>query len=82
MLKKFLIALLFIVLASPQAFTTVRSLLGGWVASTAGLPKVGGLAAHALVFVLLSALIWRGTEKYERKCVWHVEKKYWDCYNI
>ena len=59
MIRKILLGLLFMVLASPQAFTVVRSLLGGWVASAEGLPKVGGLALHALVLVTLSTLLWR-----------------------
>ena len=35
------------------------STLGGWIATAEGLPKVGGLAVHALVFMVLSTLIWR-----------------------
>jgi hypothetical protein len=57
--KKILMALLFMVLAAPMAFQAVRSILGGWIATAEGLPKVGGLAVHALVFMVLSTLIWR-----------------------
>jgi len=57
--KKILMALLFMVLASPMAFQVVRAVLGGWIASAEGLPKVAGLAVHALVFMVLSTLIWR-----------------------
>ena len=57
--KKILMALLFMLLAAPVAFQAVRSVLGGWIATAEGLPKVGGLAVHALVFMVLSTLIWR-----------------------
>ena len=57
--KKIMMALLFMLLAAPMAFQTVRSVLGGWIATAEGLPKVGGLAVHALVFMVLSTLIWR-----------------------
>ena len=57
--KKILMALLFMLLAAPMAFQAVRGVLGGWIATAEGLPKVGGLAVHALVFMVLSTLIWR-----------------------
>ena len=57
--KKLLMGLLFMLLASSVAFQAVRSVLGGWIASAEGLPKVGGLAVHALVFLVLSTMIWR-----------------------
>ncbi len=75
--KKILMGLLFMLLASSMAFQTVRSVLGGWIATAEGLPKVGGLAVHALVFMVLSTLIWRyvpfgssmfeGDEEYRRR---------------
>ncbi len=57
--KKLLMGLLFMLLASSMAFQAVRSVLGGWIATQEGLPKLGGLAVHALVFMVLSTLIWR-----------------------
>ena len=57
--KKLLMGLLFMLLASSVAFQAVRSVLGGWIASTEGLPKIGGLFVHALVFLVLSTMIWR-----------------------
>jgi hypothetical protein len=57
--KKILMALLFMLLAAPVAFQAVRAVLGGWIATAEGLPKVGGLAVHAVVFMVLSTLIWR-----------------------
>ena len=62
--KKILMALLFMVLASPMAFQAVRSVLGGWISSMDGLPKVGGLAVHAIVFMVLSTMIWRRTSMF------------------
>ena len=57
--KKIIPFLMFALLASPQAFLLVRSVAGGWVATTDGLPKVGGLLLHALVFVLLTHFLWQ-----------------------
>lgn len=57
--KKLLMGLLFMLLASSVAFQAVRSVLGGWIASAEGLPKIGGLFVHALVFLVLSTMIWR-----------------------
>jgi hypothetical protein len=57
--KKVIPFLSFALLASPQAFMLVRSILGGWVASADGVPKVAGLLLHALVFVLLTHFLWR-----------------------
>lgn len=75
--KKILMALLFMLLAAPMAFQAVRAVLGGWIATAEGLPKIGGLAVHALVFMVLSTLIWRympfgssnfeGDEEYRRR---------------
>jgi hypothetical protein len=33
--------------------------LGGWVATGEGVPKLGGLLLHALVFVILTHFLWR-----------------------
>ena len=49
----------FVAIASPQAFELTRTLLGGWVASGEGVPKLGGLLLHALVFVILTHFLWR-----------------------
>ena len=57
--KKVLMGLLFMLLASSMAFQAVRSVLGGWIATAEGLSKLGGLFVHALVFMVLSTLIWR-----------------------
>jgi hypothetical protein len=57
--KKIMMAILFMLLASSMAFQAVRSVLGGWIATAEGLPKVGGLTVHALVFMVLSTMVWR-----------------------
>jgi len=54
MIKYFL---LFLVLASPLVFRTVRKVLGTWVASAEGLPTGAGLALHAFIFALLSTRV-------------------------
>lgn len=64
--KKVLMGLLFMLLASSMAFQAVRAVLGGWIATAEGLPKLGGLFVHALVFMVLSTLIWRLPFGYSR----------------
>jgi hypothetical protein len=49
----------FVAIASPQAFELTRTLLGGWIATGEGVPKLGGLMLHALVFVILTHMLWR-----------------------
>jgi len=51
-------ALLFAIVASPETYKLTRSLGGDWIASSDGAAKMGGLVLHALVFVLLSKLVW------------------------
>jgi hypothetical protein len=46
-------ALIFYVLASPEAFRLVRSIVGKWVATPNGSPSPGGLLLHTLVFLLI-----------------------------
>ena len=57
--KKILPFLAFFIVANPATFKLVRSVAGGWVASSEGLPTTAGLLLHALVFVLLLAFLWR-----------------------
>jgi len=46
-------ALIFFVVASPEAFRLMRSIVGSWVATPNGTPSSAGLALHALVFLLI-----------------------------
>jgi hypothetical protein len=46
-------ALIFYVIASPEAFRLVRSIVGKWVATPNGSPSPGGLLLHTLVFLLI-----------------------------
>jgi hypothetical protein len=45
--------------ASPAAYKTVRSVAGNWVATPEGTAKLGGLVLHAIVFILLVGLLMR-----------------------
>jgi hypothetical protein len=51
--------ILFVLLASPMAFRTIRGVLGPWVSSAEGLPTLAGLVLHAFVFGLILRLIKR-----------------------
>lgn len=57
--KKIIPFAAFIAIASPQAFELTRTILGSWIATGEGVPKLGGLILHALVFVLVTHLLWR-----------------------
>ena len=56
--KKIIPFATFAVLASPQMFQVTR-MLGSWVATQDGVPKLGGLLLHALVFVLVTHFLWQ-----------------------
>lgn len=57
--KKIIPFATFVAIASPQAFDLTRNLAGGWIATSEGVPKLGGLLLHALVFIILTHLLWR-----------------------
>lgn len=57
--KKLVPFAVFFVVANPETFKCVRSLLGKWVASADGIPTTAGLLLHALVFVILAHFMWR-----------------------
>jgi len=52
-------AAVFAAVASPEVFKLTRSIAGGWVATSEGTAKIGGLILHAIVFVLLLRLAMR-----------------------
>jgi hypothetical protein len=55
-------ALIAFVLYNPMTFQAVRSLLGGWVASAEGLPKILGLFLHTALFGLILYVLMRPTK--------------------
>lgn len=55
--KKVVPFIVFFLVANPETFKMTRSLFGGWVGSTYGVPSNLGLLLHALVFVLLSCFV-------------------------
>jgi hypothetical protein len=52
-------ALAFMAVSSPQAYELTRKVLGSWVATQDGVPKLAGLILHAIVFILLASLLMR-----------------------
>jgi hypothetical protein len=57
--KKIVPFIVFFIVANPEMFKLTRSIAGGWVASSYGVPTNAGLALHALVFVLIAHFVWR-----------------------
>lgn len=49
--------LAYVAVGHPATYKKTSSLLGAWVASADGLPKLGGLFLHAIVFLLLSGFL-------------------------
>lgn len=49
----------FYIVANPATFKLVRKGLGNWVASADGVPTPGGLALHAVVFLIVCHLLWK-----------------------
>ena len=54
MLISLMSAVLFFIVAHPQTFLTVRSLLGDGISNAAGCPTATGLLVHAFVFFLIT----------------------------
>lgn len=57
--KKIVPFAVFFVIANPETFKMTRSVFGGWVANSYGLPSTMGLLLHALVFVIVAHFVWR-----------------------
>jgi hypothetical protein len=57
--KKIVPFAVFFAVANPETFKLTRSIFGGWVANSYGLPTTAGLLLHALVFVILAHFLWR-----------------------
>jgi hypothetical protein len=57
--KKLLPLAIFFVVANPATFKLTSGLLGPWVADYSGKPTQLGLLLHALVYVILSAYLWK-----------------------
>ena len=68
-------AAVFATVASPEVFKLTRSIAGGWVATSEGTAKIGGLILHAIVFVLLLRLAMRilkpKKSNYHRSNLWN-----------
>lgn len=47
----------FVAVSHPATYKATSKLLGSWVASPEGLPKMGGLVLHAVVFIFLVGLL-------------------------
>ena len=52
-------AVLYALVASPVTYQATRGVLGGWVASSEGTARIGGLILHAIVFIVLATLAMR-----------------------
>ena len=52
-------ALVYVLVSHPDTYKLTRSVAGSWVASPEGTAKLGGLFLHAIVFLLLVALLMR-----------------------
>jgi fructose-specific phosphotransferase system IIC component len=47
----------FIAVSHPATYKLTSKALGGWVATSDGLPKTGGLILHAFVFLFLAGFL-------------------------
>ncbi len=55
-------ALIAFVLFNPMTFQAVRGLIGGWVATAEGLPKILGLLLHTALFGLILYVLMKPTK--------------------
>jgi hypothetical protein len=67
-------ALAFMLVSAPQTYETTRSLLGSWVATQDGVPKMGGLVLHAIVFILVVTLLMKLLRRVSYNKVAHQER--------
>ena len=49
--------LTYVAVGHPATYKATSGILGSWVASSDGLPKIGGLFLHAIVFILLAGFL-------------------------
>jgi hypothetical protein len=49
----------FIIVSHPETYKLVRKVAGSWVATQDGLPKLGGIILHSVVFVFLVGFLMR-----------------------
>lgn len=47
----------FVAVSHPATYKTTSKFLGSWIATPDGLPKMGGLILHAVVFIFLVGLL-------------------------
>lgn len=85
--KKIVPFAVFFAVANPATFKMTRSVVGGWVANSYGLPTTAGLLLHALVFVIVAHFVWRlvwgkktsrfgGTMGAPNGELWNIDGKY------
>ena len=79
-LKFYILPLIaYLLVASPSAHKTTRSVLGNWVATSDGTAKAGGLVLHGIVFILLVTFLMRlfpQNRSFDKKAKPFVSRKY------
>jgi hypothetical protein len=56
--KAVMLAVVFVLIASPATYKLTSGLLGRWIASSAGCPTQNGVVLHAAVFVAVLFALW------------------------
>ena len=64
-------AVMFMLVASPETYKLTRSIGGGWIASSEGTAKLGGLILHAIVFVILCHFVMKMLKSRRRSTYMH-----------
>ncbi len=64
-------ALIFLLISSPEMYRVTSSVLGSWIANTAGCPTAGGLLLHTVVFGLIVYGLMKIKERRYRKQRWY-----------
>jgi hypothetical protein len=54
-----IVILTFAAISSPSTYKATSGLVGRWIASPEGLPKMGGLLLHGFVFLIVLGLVFR-----------------------
>ena len=56
--KAVMLAVVFVLIASPATYKLTSGLLGRWIATSAGCPTQNGVVLHAAVFVAVLFALW------------------------
>ena len=68
--KAVMLAVVFVLIASPATYKLTSGLLGRWIATSAGCPTQNGVVLHAAVFVAVLFALWAWRKASSRRMMY------------